>query len=112
MDSALAMLYVQSLASYDNFTNLTKAHIMPYAPLTQPLQSVTVIEGKICTDEQLADRAKRARRQGQSMAMQMAASQEMIKQVNALFDNKFSYVDIAQQLGITTESVRYYLRKL
>jgi len=85
---------------------------MPYAPLTHPLQSVTVIEGKICTDDQLAGMAKRMRRQGQSMDVQRAASQEMIKQVHALFANKFSYVDIAEQLGITTESVRYYIRKL
>jgi len=84
---------------------------MPYAPLTHPLQSVTVIEGKICTDDQLADRAKRARRQGQSMVVQMAASKVLIKRVHAMWADKHSCADIAKKLDITTESVRYYLRK-
>jgi len=84
---------------------------MPYAPITQPLRSVTVIEGQVKTVTQLADMAKRATAQRQSMSAQKATSRALIKECHALAELKFSHSEISQQLGISPESVRYYLKR-
>lgn len=84
---------------------------MPYAPLTQPLHHVTVIEGQIKTVAQLAEMARRATAQRQSMSTQKATSRALIKECHALAALKFSQSDISQQLGISPASVRYYLKR-
>jgi DNA-binding CsgD family transcriptional regulator len=84
---------------------------MPYAPITQPLRSVTVIEGQVKTVAQLADMAKRATAQRQSMSTQKATSRALIKECHALAALKFNQNQISQQLGISYESVRYYLKR-
>ena len=87
---------------------------MPYAPITQALHSVTVIEGQIRSAAQLADmsiRTKQYAKQRPSMSTQKATSRALIKEVHTLMARKFSQSEISQQLGISPESVRYYLRK-
>ncbi len=83
---------------------------MPYAPITQPLESVCVIEGKRCTPAQMTRKkagldhlAARWRSKGGHL-------DTLSVQAKALRETGLQYKDIAAQMGITEDAV-YRLMK-
>jgi len=83
---------------------------MPYAPLTHPLESVCVIEGKRCTPAQMTRKQAGLDHLAARWRAKGGRLDEAAIKVKALRATGLQYKDIAARLGITEDAV-YRLMK-